>query len=212
MATHYRRTPLPRNARTPLTWLAVWFFLLLFSPFFGFAIHGKVDETGLVIGFAVGVAPFVALVFIAVRSWHGIRHTPQHIRDEWRLGRLVAAEDAPLVSPPIRFEYKKNWIELRAEGIVVSNYSFLGMHGTKQAFKTSWIARQSEELFVPWSDVAEWIVDSDTEGPDYYRLKLHPQGELKVRRFEPEMASESKILDAVRSIGKLPVRLKCDVE
>lgn len=212
MATEYRRTPLPTEARTPLGWLALWLFLLIFSPFFGFAIHGKVDESGLMIGLAVAAVPLLALSYLVVRRWHGMRLTPHHILDEWQFGRVVAAEGAPMIASPVRFANKKNWIEFRSEGVVLSSHNVLGMYGTKQLLKTSWMVQQSGQLFVPWSDVVEWVVESDSDGPDYYRLKLHPRGELKIRRFRPEMATECELLDAIRSVGKLPIRLQCDVE
>lgn len=211
MATDYRRTPLPREACTPLGSLALWFVLFIFSPFLGFAVHGKVDEAGLTIGLAVAAVPLVALSYLVVRRWNGMRLTPRHILEEWQLGRVVAAEGAPTFVSPVRFANKKKWIEFRSEGVVLSRHNFLGMQGTKQLFETSWVAQQAGQLFVPWNDVVEWIVDSDSDGPDYYRLKLHSRGELKILRFRPEMATECELLDAVRSVGKLPIRLHCDV-
>jgi hypothetical protein len=211
MATDYRRTPLPKEACTPLGWLAFWVFLLVFSPFFGFAIHGKVDEAGLMIGLAVATVPLVALSWLVVRRWNAMRVMPRHILEEWQLGRVVAAEGAPMIASTARFVNKKNWIEFRSEGVVLSSQNFLGAPGTKQLFQTSWVVQQSGQLFISWNDVVEWIVDSGSDGPDYYRLKLH-QGEAKIRRFRPEEATECDLLDAVRGVGRVPVRLLCDVE
>ena len=211
MTTDYRRTPLPREASTPLGWLALWLFLLIFSPFFGFAIHGKVDESGLLVGLAFAAAPLLALAYLALRRWQGMRLTPRDILDEWKFGRVVAAEGAPMVAPPIRFASKKNWIELRSEGIAMASYNFLSIRGTDNPLGTTWIAQHAGQIFIPWSGTTEWIVDSDIDGSDCYRVQLHPRGELRIRRFTPETTSECALLDAVRSVGKLPVRLKCDV-
>lgn len=211
MTTNYHRTPLPKEARTPLGWLALWLFLLIFSPFFGFAIHGKVDEVGVIIGLVFAAFPVLALINLAARRWQGLRLTPRHILDEWKFGRVVPAEGAPMICPPVRFANKKSWIELRSEGVALSSYNFLCVHGANYPLEVAWTTQQSGQFFIPWSDATEWTVDSDSDGPDCYRVQLRPTGELRIRRFTPEAGTECELLDAVRSVGKLPIRLKCDI-
>lgn len=211
MPTDYRRTPLPKAAQTPLGWLALWLLLLLMSPFAGFAIHGKVDEAGLMIGLGLAVLPLLALACLALRRWQALRRAPDHVREEWRSGRLIAADGAPPQTTPLRFAKGRSWMEFRAEGVLLSAYDVLGTQGTRQALETTWVIQQSGQWLLAWTQIAEWIVDSDTEGPDCYRLKLRPRGELRLRRFAPDGATESDLLDAVRAVGRVPIRLRCDL-
>lgn len=211
MTTIYRRTPLPAKARTPLGWLALWLALLISSPFLGFAVRGKVDAAGLATGLLIGGVPLLALAWLVIRRWQHLRRVPPELLKEWRLGRVVAPDGAPTVKAPARFAYRKDWIELRPEGLVLARHSVLSMQGT-QLLETAWVAQQAGQLFVAWSDIAEWAVDTDSDGPDYHCLQLRPQGRLRVRRFRPDVGTECDLLDAVRSIGRLPVRLRCDVD
>lgn len=211
-ATNYRRTPLPRRARTPLGWSALCLASLVLSPFVGFAIHGKVAVPGLVIGLLFAPIPLSGLVAIAISRWYAWRRLPPHIAEEWTFGRVVPAEGAPAVVAPLRFSSKGNWIEMLPEGLAVSRSGLLTMQGVSDIVAKSWVADHSGEMFIPWADIVEWSVDTDSDGPDYYLLKLRPGGTLRVRRFRPDAATECDLLDAVRHIGKLPVRLRCDVE
>lgn len=212
MSAAYRRTPLPDKTRTPLGWLALWFALLIFSPFLGFAVHGKVQEPGLLIGLVIATVPLLALCWLVIRRWRHLRRVPPDLLREWQLGRVVPANGAPAVATPVRFAHGKNGLELRPDGLTVAGHSVLGLRGAAHLLETSWVVQQAGQLFVPWADVVEWAVDTDSDGPDYHCLQLRPQGELRVRRFRPEAATECDLLDAVRSVGRLQVRLRCDVE
>lgn len=211
-ATGYRRTPLPKRGRTPLGWLALCLVSLVFSPFVGFAIHGKVAAPGLVIGLLFAVIPLSGLAAMAILRWYAWRQLPPHIAEEWTSGRIVPAEGAPAVVPPVRFSNENNWIEMLPEGLALSRSSLLLMQSVSQAMAKLWVADHTGEMFIPWTDMIEWSVDTDSDGPDCYLLKLRSGGTLKVRRFKPDAATECDLLDAVRNIGKLPVRLRCDVE
>ncbi len=210
-ATEYRRTPLPKHAQTPLGWVALWMAGLIFSPFVGFAIYGKVDHSGVVIGLIFAILPLTGLVAIAVLRWYTWRTLQPHIVEEWTRGRVVPAEGAPSVVLPVRFFDQKNWLELSPEGLVLSRSGLLSIQGVPDALGRLWISEQAGELFVAWKEVAEWVIDTDSDGPDYYLLNLRPRGTIKVRRFQPDTASECDLLDAVRSAGNVPVRLRCDV-
>lgn len=213
MAADYRRTPLPDTARTPLGWLAACWGLLVFSPFVGFAWHGRVDEQGLVTGLTLALLPLAGLAVLALRRWHGWRALPPTLRAEWNQGRLVPAAGAPVVQAPIRFaqrDRRDRWIEMRRDGLVFSRNGLLGLQGVPGWLEVAWAADRAGQLFVPWAELAQWVVEADSDGPDYYRLMLR-QGELRLRRLCPAPGSECDVLDAVRAVGCRPVRLLCDV-
>jgi hypothetical protein len=211
-ATEYRRTPLPDHARTRVGWIALYSMCLIFSPFVGFAIHGKVEAPGLVIGLLIAVFPLCGLITIAISRWLAWRRLPTHLVKEWTTGRVIPAEGAPMVVSPVRFYCRKNWIDIMPEGVNLSRHALLTMQDVPDFMAKVWIAEQTQELFVSWSDIVEWAVDTDSDGPNYYLLKLRPKGALKVRRFKPDTATECDLLDAVRSVGKVPVRLLDDLD
>ncbi|MEC5397526.1 hypothetical protein [Uliginosibacterium sp. H1] len=193
-------------------WLMLCVFGLLSSPFVGFAIHGKVAVPGLAIGMWVAVLPLLGLVAIATSRWAAWRRLPPHIAEEWRAGRLIPAEGAPAFDPPVRFSRGKDWIEMRVEGVLVARHTLLSVQGVPDSLAVLWIADATGEMFIPWNDVAEWIVDTDSDGPDHHVLHLHAGGRIRLRRFSPDHAGEGDLLDAVRSVGGLPIRLRCEVD
>ena len=209
-AADYRRTPLPATARTPLGWLAACWGLLVFSPFIGFALHGRVGEPGLVKGLTLALLPLAGLAALALRRWRGWRALPPALREEWTRGRLVPAQGGPAVLPPVRFTQGDRWIEMRGDGVVASRTSLLGLQGVPRLLEASWVADQAGQLFVPWAEVVEWAVETDSDGPEFYRLVLR-QGDVRLRRLSPAQGSECGVLDAVRAVGRRPVRLRCDV-
>lgn len=185
---------------------------LVLSPFAGFAIHGKVAAPGLAIGLIFALLPLSGLVAMAILRWRAWRRLPPHVVEEWNSGRVVPAEGAPGPVSPLRFFNDKHWIEMQLDGVTISRHCLLSMQGVSELMAKSWIAEQTGQLFIPWRDILEWVVDTDSDGPDCYQLKLESGGILKIRRFQPEAASECDLLDAVRSLGHVPVRLCCDVE
>ena len=212
MITTYRRTPLPQNAKTPISWVVFCLLCLIFSPFVGFAIHGKVAVAGLIIGLQLALLPLFTIAVIVFLRWRSWQQLPPQLIEEWTSGRVVSPEGAPLLASPVRFALDNNWIEMQVEGVTIAKYSLLSMQNVSQQLTKSWVTEQSGYLFVPWSDVVEWVVQTDSDGPDYFLIKLFPKGALIVRRFHPDAATECSLLDSVRSIGKRPVRLLCDVD
>jgi hypothetical protein len=185
---------------------------IIFSPFIGFTIHGKVAAPGLMIGLWFAVIPVSGLAAIAIWRWYAWRRLPPHIAEEWTSGKIVPAAGAPAIAPPVRFSNGKNWIETLIEGLAFSRSCLLSMQGVPKATAKLWVADNTGEVFIPWGDIVEWCVDTDSDGPDYYRLRLRSGGVIRVRRFPPDHASECDVLDAVRSVGQIPVRLRCDVD
>lgn len=211
MVSDYRRTPLPERTRTPLGWLAACLALLAFSPFIGFAVHGRVGEAGLVTGLAFALLPLAGLAVLALQRWRAWRGLPPPLREEWTVGRLVPAEGAPAVTAPLRFSAGKQWLEFRADGLLIARDTVLSTPGLPRSLEAAWVTEQAGQRFVPWPDIAEWIVETDSEGPDYHRLRMRFRGELRLRRFQPEAGTECDVLDAVRGVGGVAVRLRCDV-
>lgn len=211
-STDYRRHSLPEHAKTHLGWLALCFLGLIFSPFVGFTIYGKVGIPGLIIGLWFAILPVLGLAAVAILRWNAWRRLPSHIVEEWKSGKIVPVEGAPTIVPPVRFSNKKNWIETISEGVVLSRSCLLSMQGVSDVLAKLWVADNTEQMFIPWGDITEWGVDADSDGPDYYLLQLRCGGMARVRRFPPDYATECDLLDAVRSVGQVPVKLRCDVD
>jgi len=207
-AYRYRRATLPATARTSVGWLALCWFGLIFSPFVGFALHGKVDERGLQIGLGFALIPLAGLAAVLCRR-NG-RAIPPALRAQWDAGRVIPAEGAPAVAAPVRFTQGRHWIEMHADGVAFARSSLLGMQGVPRLIEASWVVEQAGQWFVPWADITEWVVEADSDGPDYCRLLLR-QGQIRLRRMTPDAGSECDVLDAVRAVGHCPVRLRCDV-
>lgn len=208
----YRRTPLPQTATTPLGWFAVLWLWLIFSPFLGFALAGRVGVPGLNLGVALALVPLGLLAVLAMRRWVAWQRLPPQLANEWREGRVLVPEGAPAVMPPVAFAHGQDRMEFTTHGVLVAQHSVLGVQPTGDARQLAWVLQQAQQLHVPWADVAEWVVDTDCDGPDDYRLVLRAGGRIRLRRFLPDAHQERQLLDAVRSIGKRPVRLLCDVD
>jgi hypothetical protein len=213
-ANKYHLTPLPTGARTRVGWVALCFVGLIISPFVGFAIHGKVDGAGLSIGLLIAIVPICGLVALVALRWRRWRALPANLIEEQKFGRIFPAEDVTGVVSPIRFlsKNKKDWIEMGLEGVTMPRHTLLRMQGVPDLMAKAWITEQTGEQFVAWSEISEWVVDSDSDGPNFYFLKLQTKGGLSVRRFKPNMGSESDLLDTVRSVGERRVRIRCNVD
>ena len=211
-STEYQRHRLPKHAKTPIGWLALCFMGLIFSPFIGFSIHGRVATPGLVIGLWFAVIPLSGLVTISLLRWYAWRRLPPHIAKEWTFGKIVPAEGAPTIIPPVRFSNGKNWIDILKNGVAFSRNCLLLMQGVSDTLAKARVADSVGEMFIPWDDILEWGVDEDMDAPDYYRLSLRAGGIITLRRFKPEDASECDLFDAVRNVGLVPVRIRCEVD
>jgi len=207
----YCRTPLPTEAQFKLGWVFLCLAFLLASPFIGFALHGKVVEAGLVTGLGIAIIPLCGLVLLVVRNWMAWRRLAPEIAEEWRTGRIFPADGAPTVTAPVGFSNKNDSITVRADGVLVSQSTLLGFRSMPDAAAKNWLSQTIGECFVPWADVLEWEVCDDSDGPDFYRMMFRAKGHILIRRFAPIESSEAHLLDAIRSIGKLPVRMRCDL-
>ncbi|MEW6514382.1 MAG: hypothetical protein AB1443_10295 [Pseudomonadota bacterium] len=208
----YRRTPLPPDARLKVGWILLCLAGLFACPFIGFAIHGKVEEPGLAIGLVLAVVPLAGLALLATKHWAAMRRLPPELAEEWRKGRFISAAGAPIVDTPARFSHQNDSIEIQPEGMVVSRSTLLGLRGVENSTEKMWIAQTVGDYFMPWSDLSEWEVHTDSDGPNFYRLNLRTKGHVLIRRFRPVEGCEADLLDAVRHVGKLPIRLLCDLD
>jgi hypothetical protein len=139
---------------------------------------------------------------------------PADVLAEWRHGRLVGPEGGPTLAPPLRYANARHWIELRADGVVMSRNVLLNLHGTgnfREHMASMMAADAAGQYFVPWSSVELWEVNVDSDGPNFYRLMLRPSGAVHVRRFRATDRHEADLLDGARSIGRVPVRLNDDL-
>lgn len=210
--TRYCRTPLPEAARLKIGWIFFWLAALGGSVFIGFAIHGTVAEPGLVIGLVIAVIPLIGLSVLVIRHWSAMSRLPPELAEEWRTGRAIPATGAPAVIVPARFSYKDGAIEFRTDGLLLTGDTLLGLRGATDAAGKMWMSQTIGEYFLPWHEIAAWEVHTDSDAPDFYQLPLQTRGYLRVRRFKPAEGSEADLLDAVRSVGRLPIRLLCDIE
>jgi uncharacterized membrane protein len=79
MMKNYRRAPLPEEVKVLSKWLIMFSLLLIFSPFIGFSINGKVDERGLVYGLAFSTIPLLVITVLIFRRWRKLRHVPKYV-------------------------------------------------------------------------------------------------------------------------------------
>lgn len=207
----YRRHAVPPSSRTRLRWWVLLWFALIFSPFIGFTLEGNVSEAGLAKGMPFALVAIAGLVALGLKDARALRRLPEDVRAQWREGRLVPADGAPRVCPPARFAANRDFIEMVPEGVVIARRTLLTMHGVADRMRKIWVSEQVGQLFVPWRDIEEWVVDTALEGEDPYTLQLKTGGAYTLRRFQPDGAGEADLLDAVRSIGKVPVRMRTDL-
>jgi hypothetical protein len=210
----YHRTPLPPEARYRVGWLVLCWLAIIFSPFVGFALHGQVSERGLVMGLCLALLPGLGLMLLQRQHRARLRRVPPEVMHEWRHGRPIPPEGAPSVAPPLRQASKRHWIELRADGVLMSRSALLTLDGTdgfQEHIASLRTADTAGQYFVPWTAIDTWEVTTDSDGPDFHRLRLRPRGALHIRRFRPHTGHEADLLDGVRSIGRVPVRLHDDL-
>lgn len=173
---------------------------------------GQVVETGLLIGLLIALLPLLGLAVLAVMRWLTWRNLPAHVVEEWRYGRIFMPEGAPSIISPQHFSNGKDWLVMQEQGLTFSRHALLRMTGMDQLIQKTWVVEQLGEYYLPWQEISEWSVNTDSDAPDYYRLVLSSGGAIDLRRFVPHTKTESDVLDAVRSIGQIPVRLRCDLD
>lgn len=206
----YRRAPLPPKAHARMGGLAASVLLLIACPFIGFFMHGVTPE-GLSTGLFLGIVPATVLTALSAVQLHAWRTLDPEVAAEWRLGRVVSPEGGPQVESPALFADKGYNIEFRADGIVLSKSAVVGFRRARDAGARAWLTQTLGELFIKWSEVSEWSVRASTDAHGTYGIVLRDKSIVLVRRFIRSPEHERELLDAVRSIGSVPVRLLADV-
>lgn len=210
----YHRTPLPAAARPRTGWLALCWMLVIGSPFVGFALHGRVAEPGLRLGAAFALLPLAAMALLWRQRRAGWRQLPPELARQWQLGRWIEPHGAPDVAAPLRYADARHWIELRADGVLAARSALLAVDsgdGLRDRLHRLRGADAAGQYFVPWADMACWEVATDSDGPDPHRLRLRGGGCVRLRRFIARDRREADLLDGVRAIGRVPLRLRDDL-
>ncbi len=218
----YRRTPLPKNMHRPYALVIPLWLLLIFSPFVAFTVNGKVDDSNWTPAFVTAGLCIAALVSINLRAARAYRALPPDLRDEYKFGRLfmpAAGHDAAEAHCAYSAKSKRPpVVELDLEGVLFAPSAMTGAsfaaarhYANLNMFAHLGAAADVPVHRIPWSDVEEWQVYDDSDDPDFYRLVLRDGGHINLRRPR-DATSERKILDFVRTAGKRPVRIFCDVE
>jgi hypothetical protein len=210
----YHRTPLPPGAAPWQGWRMLCWMLIVFSPFIGFAVHGKVVEAGLITGLWLALLPLAALLGLSWRDRRAQRRVPASTWAERRSGRRFGPEGAPPITAPRRFENGPRWMQLRADGVLVSRPALLNVRvagSLAEQMAAHHAADAAGQFFVPWADIDTWTVATDSDGPNFHHLALHSGGEVKLARFTPTHGHEADVLDAVRAIGQCVLWLRDDL-
>ena len=189
--------------------MCLCFAALFCCPWIGFAIEGRVVEAGLAKGSALGAIPLAGLVGLAVAQRMAWARLAPEIRREWREGRVIPAAGAPRVQLPARFVHRLKRIEIDSQALVVSRQAVLRSRGVADVERALWM--RVEDWVVPWSEIVEWIVHTDMDDADFYRIRLRSGGYIDVSRA-PAQGAEPALLDALRCAGSCPIRLLCDVD
>ena len=217
----YKRTPVPKSAHSPVLAIIALWMGLIFSPFIGFAINGRVDGTNWTPAVMIASCCLAGLLFLHLRAALAFRGLSQEIRSQYRDGRLmlpllgVGPAQEPLefavgnaAKPMVGLTQQGVWFGLAATA--GSSWHLARKLVAIQMMTQSDNDDQLSSYFVGWNDVAEWHVCHDSDGPNYYRLIMRDGGYSRLKRpANPEQ--ERRILDYVRTVGGRPVRLFCDI-
>ena len=206
----------PRPAGPPLRWrrlLLVWLVLLGLFGYLATLWHHPGDNLPLAgqIGVMALLFSPLLLTWWELRRWHRLAPpVPPGVALEWMHGRQVPPEGAPVLAPPQRFRHRGHWLELRADGVLIAPATLM-VTSRSSEWRDAWAAymaaASARQSFVAWDEITAWEVRCDDDRPDHYALRLRQGGPVEVRRFRPDGGHEADVLDAVRAIGRVPVRL-----
>lgn len=194
---------------------------IIFSPFVAFTVNGRVDDSNWRPAIITALACLAGLVFIHIRTSRRYAQLPADIQSEYLYGRVMppfqggAGETSPLRFGPRGPE--KSLADLTPKGIWCAPVAICGASwGQRRKMADidikAGLAGGSElpTHAFDWSELVEWQVRDDTDGPAYYRIVLQDGAYVDLKRPR-NSTEESPILDYVRSVGRRPVRLLCDV-
>lgn len=198
--------PPPPDATGGLWGFLAW-MALVFSPFAGFALHGRVDEVGLRLGLVCGLLPLAALLALAWRRHRRVQAMPPALRALWRDGVRVPAEGAPEVPAPVQLVDGPARVGWTDAGLVFGRRRVLRLQGGPDRLARVMALEAAGQWFVAWEDLQAWSVESDSDSPDPYRVTLRDGSQLLLARLS-RGRDERALLDAVRSRGRVAVQLR----
>lgn len=210
----YRLDPRPGEGRYQLALVLGW-MLIIFSPFIAFTIHGKVAEEAFVWAVLPCVAGFGWMV-LAGRRYR--QRVPKEMRYQRGCGKVFEILPAPAASPAELVyagkRHHKALVTLNGQGVFISPQARLAMSWkmAKENFSAlvgSHQAGVSIDFPVRWEELAEWQVQANSDGPDYYQLCYRNHQHISLLRPK-DRAIEPALLDYVRGVGQCPVRLMDD--
>lgn len=216
---YYGRSPLPAEARRRMGLEMLLWMAVIFSPFVAFAVNGKVDDSDWTPAYVTAGVSLLALALLSARRRANYRNLPAHLRDEHERGKSFAPLPNERVRLPRDFKLAggRVMLHLTSDGVAYAPAAWLGIdeRRTVQAVRMLWRAAREARLNVPtqviaWRDIREWEVHEEMENDDFYRLTLVDGGYVRLRR-PADAKEEYELLDAVRSVGRVPVRMFCDI-
>lgn len=162
--------------------------------------------------------PILLTTYLIFSRWWSWSKLPDATREEIQHGRVFPPLEELSLTPPLRFNCGSRWIEFRADGLAVSK----GLHFL------SWAARNYPEtpqecrtvrtgvLVLPWSEMEEVILlhDDEYSGRCWYALKLKTRPNYLSRKdivLFSTSPPDPDILNAFRAIGRVPARIRCDI-
>lgn len=221
MTHDYRRTPLPKSAQTPIWAVLPLWMGIIFSPFVAFFVNGRVDGSNWTPAIVTALGCFAGLLFIHARTTQIYRRVPKDIRAEYLHGRLMPPlRDSDGRASPIEFGPRgpaKPLAGVTPKGIWFAPDTIRGASWgqARKMFDMNMKAGLAGGSNLPthgfeWSELVEWQVRDDSDGPDFYRLVLHDKTHVDVIR-PTNSSEEPPLLNYVRAVGGRPVRLFCDI-
>lgn len=216
---HYQRMAIPREARVPVALVIPLWFAIVFSPFVAFWVNGKVDDSDWTPAIVTAVVALSAIMALNLRAAANYRALPASLRDQYAHGKLLGPLSRAALRKPRDFACGAAGGSLHAgaDGVSFTAAAWIGSDSAHRSQRVRLLWKLMREgrytidpEFIPWREIAAWEVHDDSESADYYRLTLTGGGYRKLRR--PASArDEIDLLDTVRSVGQVGMRLFCDI-
>jgi hypothetical protein len=221
--SNYTRTPLPHSVRRVSTEV-LCAMLILWSPFVSIALDGMYGISSWLPSY---ISVGLGVLGLLLRSKHYKNAVPKQTRDEYKYGKLLKASEyvcslqlpsMPCVFALAKRKQAKKTLTIDANGLYFTPNAVVQVT-LKLAKKFSQHRYLSdvtggagiESHFLKWSEILEWQVHDGDEMANYYKLCLADKQYILIERTSPS-ESETRLLDSVRGIGHVDVRIFCDIK
>ncbi len=207
----YQRAPIPKPARPSVSVIAICWMTFIFSPFIGFYINGKVDGSNWTPALIIASAALSIIFINTIKASINYKKLPLELRDEYKYGKLLPILPKPENCEPKLIPFNKNGTKkicLTNDGIDFT-INIRQRTSITLAFEYSKLDN-AESSHIPWHYLKEWQVYDDSDRCNYYKLILKTQEYIEILR-PTDKATEISLLDYVRSVGQVPVRIFCDI-